>query len=47
MWGLIEFIEENSDWIYVKEVPMTLMKPNESAKEHPVSFVGNQIRGNT
>ena len=24
-----------------------VMKPNESAKEHPVSFVGNQIRGNT
>jgi hypothetical protein len=23
-----------------------VMKPNESAKEHPVSFVGNQIRGN-
>jgi len=22
------------------------MKPNESAKEHPVSLVGNQIRGN-
>jgi len=27
--------------------PVRVMKPNESAKEHPVSFVGNQIRGNT
>jgi len=24
-----------------------VMKPNESAKKHPVSFVGNQIRGDT
>jgi hypothetical protein len=36
--------------LFITAVPIIklfVMKPNESAKEHPVSFEGNQIRGNT
>ena len=34
------------DLCFASTPDTTVMKPNESAKEHPVSFVGNQIRGN-